>query len=79
MRMVSTVAGWATLVFLALAGCDLPGRPKAGPEVPRPEEVLGFEMLYGANCAGCHGAHGHSGGAMDLANPEYEALIRCAR
>jgi cytochrome c oxidase cbb3-type subunit 3 len=63
------------LVPLALAGCDLPGKPKAGPEVPRPEAVLAFETLYRANCAGCHGANGQNGAATNLANPEYQALI----
>jgi cytochrome c oxidase cbb3-type subunit III len=75
MRMTSTVAGLGALVLIALTGCDLPGKPKAGPEVPRPEEVLGFQALYGANCAGCHGANGQNGAATDLANPEYQALI----
>lgn len=75
MRTMVTLAGCAALVLMVLAGCDLPGKPKAGPEVPRPERVLGFETLYGANCAGCHGAHGQNGGAMNLANPEYQALI----
>lgn len=63
------------LVLLALAGCNLPGAPKPGPEVPRPEEVTSFEQLYGKNCAGCHGEKGQNGGAMNLANPEYQALI----
>jgi cytochrome c oxidase cbb3-type subunit III len=68
-------AGAGALVLFALAGCNLPGRPEAGPEVPRPEEVLAFETLYGANCAGCHGANGQNGAATNLANPEYQALI----
>ncbi len=75
MRTTHSVARLGALVLIGLAGCDLPGKPKAGPEVPRPEQVLGFETLYGANCAGCHGANGQNGGAMNLANPEYEALI----
>jgi cytochrome c oxidase cbb3-type subunit 3/ubiquinol-cytochrome c reductase cytochrome c subunit len=58
-----------------LAGCDLPGRPKPGPEVPRPEQVLSFDALYGENCAGCHGENGQNGAATNLANPLYEALI----
>lgn len=66
--------GAVTLAGL-LSGCDLPGRPKSGPEVPRPEAVLSFDALYGENCAGCHGANGQNGAATDLANPEYEALI----
>ena len=75
MRALSRHAGLGALVLIALAGCDLPGKPKAGPEVPRPEEVLAFDTLYGANCAGCHGANGQNGPATNLANPEYQALI----
>ena len=69
------VAGAGALVLIALGGCNLPGKPTSGPEVPRPEEVLGFETLYRANCAGCHGANGQNGAATNLANPEYQALI----
>jgi cytochrome c oxidase cbb3-type subunit 3/ubiquinol-cytochrome c reductase cytochrome c subunit len=58
-----------------LGGCDLPGRPKPGPEVPRPEAVLSFDTLYGDNCAGCHGENGQNGAATNLANPVYQALI----
>jgi len=75
MRKRSAVAGLGVLVPLALAGCNLPGKPKAGPEVPRPEQVLRFEPLYAANCAGCHGENGENGAATNLANPEYQALI----
>lgn len=60
---------------LVVAGCNLPGRPAPGPEVPRPDAVLSFDRLYGQNCAGCHGADGSHGPATDLANPEYQALV----
>jgi cytochrome c oxidase cbb3-type subunit 3/ubiquinol-cytochrome c reductase cytochrome c subunit len=59
----------------ATVGCNLPGRPEPGPEVPRPEAVMSFDKLYGENCAGCHGANGQGGAAIALANPEYQALI----
>lgn len=59
----------------AMAGCNLPGRPEAGPEVARPETEMSFDKLYGENCAGCHGANGQDGAAISLANPEYQALI----
>lgn len=75
MSAVSRHAGLGALALVALAGCNLSGKPKAGPEVPRPEEVLAFDALYGANCAGCHGANGQNGAATDLANEEYQALI----
>lgn len=63
------------LILAFLCGCDLPGRPKPGPEVPRPEAKLGFDALYNDNCAGCHGANGQNGSATNLANPEYESWI----
>lgn len=63
------------LAVALLSGCDLPGRPKPGPEVSRPEAVLTFDALYDQNCAGCHGANGQNGAATNLANPEYQALI----
>ena len=71
-QIVAIVFGFAVPM---LAGCDLPGRPKPGPEVQRPEAVLSFDTLYGENCAGCHGANGQNGSATNLANPEYQALI----
>ena len=58
-----------------LAGCNLPGRPKPGPEIPRPNEIMAFDELYGQNCSACHGANGQNGAASNLANPEYQALI----
>jgi cytochrome c oxidase cbb3-type subunit 3 len=61
------------LVF-ALAGCGrLPGAT-AAQVTPRPEQVLDFHTLYGTNCQACHGANGHGGPAMELGNPEYQAL-----
>jgi cytochrome c oxidase cbb3-type subunit III len=75
MRMLSAVGRVCMLALLAAAGCNLPGKPKAGPEVPRPEEVLAFDKLYGDNCAGCHGVDGRNGSATNLANPVYEAWI----
>jgi cytochrome c oxidase cbb3-type subunit 3 len=59
----------------ALAGCDqMPGYPKN--EVPaRPDQVTDFHTLYNTNCQACHGTNGQNGPAMDLANPEYQALV----
>jgi cytochrome c oxidase cbb3-type subunit III len=58
-----------------LMGCHMPGKPEPGLEVPRPEAVLGFDQLYGANCAGCHGKDGTHGAATNLANPVYQAWV----
>jgi cytochrome c oxidase cbb3-type subunit 3 len=75
MRAQRIFAGMVGIALPVLMGCDLPGRPQPGPEVPRPEMVKSFDTLYGANCAGCHGKDGDNGSATNLANPEYEALI----
>lgn len=61
--------------LVVISGCKLPGKPEEGPEVPRPEQVMSFETLYGNNCAGCHGANGQNGMAINLANPTYQALV----
>jgi mono/diheme cytochrome c family protein len=59
-------------VLLAAGGCGrLPGKPAPGVEVPRPDSILDPVVLYGANCAGCHGAEGTHGPAMALADPLY--------
>ena len=56
------------------AGCQhAPGYP--GSPIARPNEVADFSTLYSENCAGCHGANGANGPAIDLANPEYQALV----
>lgn len=64
------------LVSLAVlaAGCGpAPGFPPN--PIARPTEVTDFVTLYHQNCAACHGANGQGGPAIDLANPEYQALV----
>jgi cytochrome c oxidase cbb3-type subunit 3 len=64
----------ALAVFLATS-CGKPhGQPNKSSEVLAPEEVLAFGTLYAENCAGCHGADGHGGAAIALANPVYLAI-----
>lgn len=64
------------LLPVLLAGCRrIPGKPVAGDQVPRPSAIQNFPQLYAENCSGCHGANGQHGAALDLANPEYQALI----
>jgi len=61
--------------MLLLWGCAAPhGQPKKGSEVPAPNEVLEFGILYAENCAGCHGAEGRGGAALALADPVYLTL-----
>ena len=61
---------------LAVLGCGpLPGHPKPGPLVPRPDQVVDFPTLYRQNCSACHGAEGMNGPSYPLANPTYQALV----
>ena len=57
------------------AGCDAaPGRRGLEAESVSPDAVLDFDVLYGSNCAGCHGALGRGGAATALADPVYLAI-----
>jgi len=66
------VAGLA----LALYGCGarFPGQPSPDDQIQRPDKVTSFTALYGANCAGCHGAEGRGGAAQALRDPLYLAI-----
>ncbi len=69
---------WVLLLPLTivLAGCGhFPGARAEAKTLERPEDVLDFHALYSANCQACHGASGHNGPAMELGNPEYQALV----
>jgi|SRR5580698_7957705 cytochrome c oxidase cbb3-type subunit 3 len=69
---------FAQVLLICLAalsvGCEhAPGNPES--PIVRPNEVADFGKLYSENCAACHGANGQNGPAIDLANPEYQALV----
>jgi mono/diheme cytochrome c family protein len=66
-------------VTMALAGCDLPGKPSEADRPLRPAQVIDFATLYGENCAGCHGANGTLGAARPLRDPVYLASIGADR
>jgi cytochrome c oxidase cbb3-type subunit 3 len=51
------------------------GPPNDEEELMRPEEVVSFDRLYKQNCSACHGENGSGGPALDLANPNYLALV----
>src|SRR5215469_13567347 len=76
MRSIGMGIAAACVLVLAISGCDkAPGNPGSNPPVPRPEAELNFDVLYRQNCAGCHGADGKNGAALDLANPVYQSWV----
>lgn len=72
MRNALALSATALAVFLAGCGVHHAVAPTAP---PRPEDVLDFATLYSQNCAACHGKDGSNGAAMNLANPQYQALV----
>jgi cytochrome c oxidase cbb3-type subunit III len=76
MRLSSVVSVACALAACLLAGCEqMPGYPQPGKEIGRPQDQMSFKVLYGQNCAACHGEAGQNGPATALANPEYLALV----
>jgi mono/diheme cytochrome c family protein len=63
------------LSTFALWGCaNPPGRPTSADTPVVPSEITDFNLLYGQNCAGCHGENGKGGAAIALADPVYLAI-----
>jgi cytochrome c oxidase cbb3-type subunit 3 len=74
-RRLSLVVG-VLLALATLNACDrLPGRPTAESRPVNPSKVTDFALLYGENCAGCHGAKGNFGGALPLNNAVYLTIV----
>jgi len=73
-RHTRPFAALCSAVLVCMGCSHVPGVPKPGPEVVRPEEVLEFRTLYKQNCSGCHGEDGRNGAALPLNNPAYLAV-----
>jgi mono/diheme cytochrome c family protein len=66
----------AALLTLGSVGCShLPGKPGFRPETLRPDQTLGFAVLYKSNCSACHGDGGLNGAALPLDNPVYLSWV----
>ena len=63
----------AVLAFSTIA-CRPPGRPSSASQVVPPGKITDFDILYGKNCAGCHGEDGRGGPAIGLGDPLYLAI-----
>lgn len=65
----------ASALSTVLCGCaDAPGKKAVASTPVIPSEISDFNVLYGQNCAGCHGFDGHGGAAIALADPVYLAI-----
>src|ERR1700682_6418982 len=68
----STLAMFAVAVCVACSNSS--GRPARNSADVPPDQIVNFDVLYGQNCAGCHGVEGSGGAAMSLANPLFFGL-----
>src|SRR6202162_3897311 len=68
----STLAMFAVAVCVACSNSS--GRPARNSADVPPDQIVNFDVLYGQNCAGCHGVEGSGGAAMSLANPTFLAV-----
>ena len=76
MSRIPYLSAFAILSLALLSACSTPhGEPQKGSEPVAPNQVVDFGTLYAQNCAGCHGAEGHGGASIALANPVYLAII----
>ena len=75
MNRRAILAALPASALLVCAACtSSPGAPRADSEVVPPSAVMEFSVLYGQNCAGCHGANGEGGAAIALASPVFLAI-----
>jgi len=76
-RRGNTIFSLVSLILvISGVGCHRRiGPPNDQEELMRPEEVVSFDRLYKQNCSACHGENGSGGPALDLANPNYQALV----
>jgi len=76
MNRRAILAALPAFALLVCAACtSSPGAPRADSEVVPPSAVVEFSVLYGQNCAGCHGANGEGGAAIARLIPFFSQLL----
>src|SRR5271156_4922818 len=72
---ISLLVSAALVLSAIMCGCaNAPGKPLAASTPIVPSEISDFNVLYGDNCAGCHGSEGRGGAAIALGDPVYLAI-----
>jgi mono/diheme cytochrome c family protein len=75
---MNCTATFSILAIVALVMCvacsSSPGRPAPDSAAVRPDQIVDFAVLYGQNCAACHGSNGKGGAAVALGDPVFLAI-----
>src|SRR5271155_2154476 len=72
---ISLLSSAVLVLLTVICGCaDAPGKQLSAGTPIVPSEISDFSVLYGENCAGCHGADGRGGAAVALGDPVYLAI-----
>ena len=72
---ISLLVSAALFLSIFICGCaNAPGKELSAGTPIVPNEVSDFNILYGENCSGCHGAEGRGGAAIALGDPVYLAI-----
>jgi mono/diheme cytochrome c family protein len=66
---------FAALLCALVVGCKPPGKPNPNNKPLMPDQILDFDRLFAANCAGCHGAAGELGPAPPLNDPLFVEIV----
>jgi cytochrome c oxidase cbb3-type subunit 3 len=75
MRFQWYILAVAAVAVLGSWGCaNAPGRPVQASIPLNPDQISDFSVLYGQNCAGCHGIDGRGGAAIAIGDPVYLAI-----
>jgi len=81
LKACTTLTALTAAAVLVAACKRAPDRPPRIALTAPPASITDFSILYGQNCAGCHGADGRGGAARGLVDPVFlriadEATIR---
>jgi cytochrome c oxidase cbb3-type subunit III len=75
MNCTATYSALAIVAVILCLGCNnSPGRPSPDSAAVRPDQIVDFAVLYGRNCAACHGSNGKDGAAIALGDPVFLAI-----